>query len=304
MVVLDQSRPETEEKERSKELFGRIEELLPKEALFVKAEFEGPDIVVYIKKPAAVYSDESLIKNIAATIKKKIIIRADASVLTPPEKAKEIMLSLIPPEAGINSENGGMRFSPEFSEVYIQALKPGLVIGKGGSILKSIIMQTNWNPKVLRTPTMHSDTTDGVRQLLYKQSDTRKKFLLKVGKSINRVIMKSEWLKATALGGYREVGRSALLLESPHSKIMIDCGLSPEPSIRGMDANTGVDTNKAFPYLDSANISINELDAVVLTHAHMDHIGFLPYLFKFGYEGPVYCTPPTRIWQRCCSTTT
>ena len=42
------------------------------------------------------------------------------------------------------------------------------------------------------------------------------------------------------------------------------------------------------------NISINELDAVILTHAHMDHMGFVPYLFKYGYTGPVYCTPPTR----------
>ena len=96
------------------------------------------------------------------------------------------------------------------------------------------------------------------------------------------------------MGGYREVGRSSLLLETPHSKIILDCGLSPEPAIRGLDANNGSDINKAFPYLDSANLSINELDAVVLTHAHMDHIGFVPYLFKFGYEGPVYCTPPTR----------
>ena len=57
---------------------------------------------------------------------------------------------------------------------------------------------------------------------------------------------------------------------------------------------TTAEENKAFPYLDSANITINDLDAVILTHAHMDHIGFVPYLFKFGYDGPVYCTPPTR----------
>ena len=61
-----------------------------------------------------------------------------------------------------------------------------------------------------------------------------------------------------------------------------------------MDAVTGSDSNSAFPYLDSANISINDIDAVVLTHAHMDHVGFVPYLFKFGYTGPVYCTPPSR----------
>ncbi|MEM3215990.1 MAG: beta-CASP ribonuclease aCPSF1, partial [Candidatus Micrarchaeaceae archaeon] len=86
---------------------------------------------------------------------------------------------------------------------------------------------------------------------------------------------------------------SSMLLETPHSKIMIDCGISPEPGIRGADANNG-EANKAFPYLNNANISINELDAVIVTHAHMDHIGFIPYLFKYGYEGPVYCTPPTR----------
>ena len=75
---------------------------------------------------------------------------------------------------------------------------------------------------------------------------------------------------------------------------MIDCGISPEPGIKGLDANAGGDVNKAFPYLDSAGFTINELDAVILTHGHMDHIGFVPYLFKYGYEGPVYCTQPTR----------
>jgi hypothetical protein len=279
-----------EEKPKNKNILESVQELVPKEAGFVKAEYEGPDIAVYVKDIGVIFSGENIIKGIAATVKKKLIVRSDASSLLDPEKAMERIVSIVPKEAGIAEE--GIRFVPEFGEVYIEALKPGLVIGKGGSTLKSIVMETKWVPKVLRTPTMNSDVIKGVRQLIFKESEFRKKFLTSVGKRINQPIVKSEWIRATALGGFREVGRSSLLLETNHSKILIDCGISPEPGIKGMDAITN-DENKAFPYLDSANITINDLDAVILTHAHMDHIGFVPYLFKYGYEGPVYCTPPT-----------
>ncbi|MCW6159548.1 MAG: beta-CASP ribonuclease aCPSF1 [Candidatus Micrarchaeales archaeon] len=276
-------------KQHSEELFKKIEGMLPSDVGFVKAEFEGPDIVVYVKNPRKVYEDDFVIRNIAASVKKKLIVRSDSASLMAPEKALEIIKQLIPAEAVISN----VKFAPEFCEVYIDALKPGLVIGKGGSTLKAIASQTNWTPKALRTPTMQSDTITRIRQLIFNESEFRKKFLVGVGKNINKPIMKSEWLKATALGGFREVGRSSLLLETPHSKVIIDCGLSPEPSVKGVGANQNGE-NEAFPYLDSANISINELDAIVITHAHMDHIGFIPYLFKFGYNGPVYCTPPTR----------
>lgn len=281
---------EQKDKEYAEELFDRIKSMVPVSAGFVKAEFEGPDIAVYLKHTRALYEDETIVRSIAASIKKKLVIRSEINSLMAKPKAEGIIRELVPADAGINS----IKFADEFSEVYIEALKPGLVIGKNGSTLKSIAMETSWTPKVLRTPTMNSDTLTRVRQLIFNEAEFRKKFLVGVGKHINGVIMKSEWLKATALGGYREVGRSSLLLETPHSKIILDCGLSPEPAIKGLEANAGSDINKAFPYLDSANLSINELDAVVLTHAHMDHIGFVPYLFKFGYEGPVYCTPPTR----------
>lgn len=277
-------------KARATELFEKIKEMLPADADFAKAEFEGPDIVVYIKNPKAVYEDESLIKGIASTIKRKLIVRSDSSALMDPEEAKGVIEEIVPKEAVIS----GIRFVPDFSEVRIESLKPGLVIGKRGARLKEIVVKTGWTPKVLRTPTMESETIPGVRQMLFKEAEFRRKFLTSVGKKINNVILKSEWLKATALGGFREVGRSSLLLETPHSKIIIDCGISPEPGIKGADANVGSTNNKAFPYLDTANISINEIDAVVLTHGHMDHMGFIPYLFKYGYDGPVYCTPPTR----------
>src|SRR3989338_3215200 len=42
------------------------------------------------------------------------------------------------------------------------------------------------------------------------------------------------------------------------------------------------------------NLSLEQIDAVILSHAHLDHSGFIPYLYAYGYEGPVYCTPPTR----------
>ncbi|MGD0729557.1 MAG: beta-CASP ribonuclease aCPSF1 [Candidatus Micrarchaeaceae archaeon] len=281
---------EQKDKEQAEELFDKIKSMIPSEANFVKAEFEGPDIVVYLKNPKVLYIDDNVVRGIASSIKKKLVIRSEINSLMQKPKAEEIIKNLVPKEAII----ANIKFIEEFSEVYIEALKPGLVIGKGGSTLKSIAIETNWTPKVLRTPTMSSETLSRVRQLMFNEAEFRKKFLVGVGKHINRTITKSEWLKATALGGYKEVGRSSLLLETPHSKIILDCGLSPEPAIRGLNANDGSDINKAFPYLDSANLSINELDAVVLTHAHMDHIGFVPYLFKFGYEGPVYCTPPTR----------
>lgn len=282
---------EEEVKHEVKNTIDVVKSLIPKEAGLTKAEFEGPDVVIYVKNVSAIYGDENVIRNVSTTVKKKLIVRSDTSSLMDPDKASKKILEIVPQDAGVVEE--GIRYVSEFNEVQIEAHKPGLVIGKGGSTLIKIVTETGWVPKVLRIPTMNSDVIKGVRQMLIKEADFRKKFLINIGKKINTPIMKSEWIKATALGGFREVGRSSLLLETNHSKIIIDCGVSPEPAIKGIDAITG-DENKAFPYLDSANITINDLDAVILTHAHMDHIGFVPYLFKFGYEGPVYCTPPTR----------
>ncbi len=279
------------EEEYNNELLDKVKGLIPSDAGASSVEFEGPDVAVYVDNIPAIYKDESTIRGISAAVKKRLIIRSMPNKLMEPEEALEKIKALIPPDAGVQPE--GIRFSPEFSEVYIEALKPGLVIGKGGSTLMQIIRETRWVPRVLRQPTMNSDVIKGVRQLMFKESTFRKKFLGGLGRKINRMGAKSEWVKATALGGFKEVGRSSLLIETNRSKILIDCGIMPEPGIRGGDANNGGE-NKAYPYLDSMNVTINDLDAVILTHAHMDHMGFIPYLFKFGYTGPVYCTPPSR----------
>ncbi len=93
---------------------------------------------------------------------------------------------------------------------------------------------------------------------------------------------KDYWVRLTALGGAREVGRSCFLLSTPESRVLLDCGI-----------NVASEDN-AFPYLAVPELDIKHLDAVVITHSHVDHVGLVPLLYKYGYRGPVYCTEPTR----------
>lgn len=96
---------------------------------------------------------------------------------------------------------------------------------------------------------------------------------------------KEEWVRITILGGGRQVGRSCFLLQTQESRVLLDCGINPSKTLNDPEA---------FPYLDAPEFNISELDAIVLSHAHMDHASLIPYLFKMGYTGPVYCTAPTR----------
>jgi metallo-beta-lactamase family protein len=72
------------------------------------------------------------------------------------------------------------------------------------------------------------------------------------------------------------------LVEVGGRKILLDCGRSP-----GSRADSRRRT-ASFPFHPS------EIDAVVLSHAHMDHSGNLPQLVRQGFDGPIFCTPPTR----------
>ena len=87
----------------------------------------------------------------------------------------------------------------------------------------------------------------------------------------------------SCLGASRQVGRACFLLQTPESRVLIDCGIDPSQDDAG-----------SYPYFDAPEFNISEIDAVVVTHSHLDHSGLIPYLFKFGYEVPVYCTAPTR----------
>ncbi len=264
-------------------LFEEISALIPADCGLTKIEAEGPQLVVYIKEIANFYKDPFLMNKIATIAKKKIALRCDASVLKPEKEALAKIKTLIPEEAGVTNIN----FDKPFNEVIIEALKPGIVIGKLGMVSKSIILETGWTPRILRAPTSPSEVIKAIRNSMLNNSEDRKKFLNHLGKKMmTAAVTKSncEWIKITALGAFKEVGRSCLLLQTPKSNVIIDCGLNIDTS----------DPQRAYPLLNAMNLTFDQIDAVIITHAHLDHVGFLPYLFKYGYEGPVYCTPPTR----------
>ena len=262
-----------------KEMEKKVKEALPEECMITRLELEGPDIIIYTENIAAFMDDENLIKTLARQLKKRFVLRSEPSQLMPPEQAEDKIKEIVPQEANIAS----IIFNPEFCEVNIEAEKLGLIIGHHGETLKKLTKEIGWTPKLLRKPTTSSPLVKAIRDTLVKEAKDRKKILKKVGKRIYRDNPKpTDWIRITGLGGWREVGRSATLLETPESKVLVDCGVSV------------ASTENAFPYLSSVDFSLEELDAVVITHGHLDHSGFLPYLFQYGYDGPVYCTSATR----------
>lgn len=257
-----------------------LEKALPSKIEISKIEMWGPEIAIYTKTPHLFFETENYVSKIAFELKKRVNIRADKSLWLGAEEAKKKIESIIPEGAGVKD----ITFTPAFSEVAIEALKPGLVIGKGGETSKKIILETGWTPNILRAPTQPSEILLGIRHHINKHAEERKKIMQETAKKIYREIELSphDWVRMTALGGFRQVGRSCILLETNHTKVMMDCGIN-------LASN-----DEPFPYLDALHFPLNELDAVIISHAHTDHSAFLPFLFKSGYTGPVYCTAPTR----------
>ena len=255
---------------------------LPENAHISEACFEAANIILYTKNKDFFLDNNGCIRDIVNDIKKRVELRPDPSIAMEIEKAQEIIENIFPKEAGINN----IIFDPQRSRVIIEAEKPGLAIGKEGSILKDIRSKTLWVPTIRRTPAIRSKIIDSIRHVLYENNDERKKFLNKVGKRIYDGWIrakKSEWVRVTFLGSGREVGRSCLLLQTPESRILLDCGIN----VAGQDEGQ-------YPILDVPEFNIKEIDAIIITHAHVDHCAFVPYLIKYGYDGPIYCTSPTR----------
>jgi len=253
---------------------------VPKEAEITRIEFEGPRIAIYTRKPEILLDQSYIVRDIVGLIRKRLVVRSDPSVRLSESETEKVVRENVPPEAEITDIN----FDPTIGEVIIEAKKPGLVIGKEGIILQAMTKATHWRPKVLRTPPISSKIIANVRHYMRSEAKERERFLRAVGERIFRPqVFDGGEIRLITLGGFRQVGRSAILLRTKESMVLLDCGVNP-------GAKKPSDT---FPKLGATELDFDLLDAVVISHAHLDHCGALPILYKYGYDGPVYCSEPT-----------
>ena len=254
---------------------------IPKDANVTKIDYEGPRIALYTDKPRFLMENNEIISNLVNQIKKRIVIRTDEKIRKSEEDARKILDSVVPKDA----ELVATFFDTATGEVSIEVKRPWLCQRNAEEFNHAeVTEQTGWKLRVRKSTTKPSNTIKSINYQLKVSSSERAKQLKSVGEEIfrPRLVQKSE-VSLLTLGGFGQVGRSCMLLTTPDSKVLIDCGVNPGAR----------DPSEAYPRLDWANISLDELDAVVIGHAHLDHTGFLPVLTKYGYKGPIYCTEPT-----------
>src|SRR6056297_3066829 len=262
------------------DLKAEIKNEVPNDITISDVQYEGPELVVYTRDPKKFAQNGDLIRKLASQLRKRITVRPDPDVLSDPREAHDQIMNVIPEEAGVTD----LDFHADTGEVVIEAQKPGMVIGRHGSTLREITQEVGWTPEVVRTPPIESSTVSNVRNFLKQERDERRQILERVGRQIHREqLSDDEWVRISTLGCCREVGRASFILSTPETRILVDCGDKP-----GSDD---------VPYLqveEALGAGPNTIDAVVLTHTHLDHSALIPLLFKYGYDGPIYTTEPSR----------
>ena len=253
---------------------------IPAEAQITRIEYEGPRIALYTRNPAYLHKNSYVISEIVNSLKKRVVTRTEKSIRKPENEARQTLERLFPPEAGVSN----YFFDDALGEITVEAETPRLLAQEAGFDLGAAMDQTGWKIRVRKAPHIKSTAIQNMYYALKAGSEAREKFLRELGEAIFRPRMAAEeHVTIKTLGSFQEVGRSCILVETAESKVMLDCGIHPGSK----------NTWDAYPRLDWADIAPNDIDAIVISHSHQDHMGFLPAMYKYGYDGPVYCTEPT-----------
>ncbi|MCL7392534.1 MAG: MBL fold metallo-hydrolase, partial [Thaumarchaeota archaeon] len=247
----------------------------PREAAITRIEYEGTRLAIYTRNPELFVERDQIAKDLVNILKKRVVIRSDPTIRLPQEEAEKVLKSIFGDDATVF-------FDETLGEAIVEVKNPN--VNKNGETIKNACKATGWHVKLVRKMLMPSKTIEKINQYIYKDSDKRLSILRTIGERVfGSQTFETSDITLTILGSGRQVGRSAILLQTNESKILLDCGVAVGS------------TNKLdmLPRFDAYPSIFDELDAVIATHAHLDHTGAIPYLFKYGYKGPVYCSEPT-----------
>ena len=263
------------------EIKKKVSSLVP-EGIDFEVTLEAGAISIITKQPSEFSSGpDNLTVKIAKAIKRRIVVRPHENILSDEAEVHEAVNRIMPPEAEVRN----IWLDPALCEVILECDDPASAVGPKGAHVNLLRDETGWLVKVERAPARESRTQHDIRRYRKEMADDRKSLLKKFGTRIYRPKRPGDnWVRVSALGSYREVGRAMHLVTTNESKVLVDVGAKPTSN-----------TNEVQPYFAAPELlPLDNLDAVIITHAHVDHIGMLPVLFRYGYKGPVYCTPPTR----------
>ena len=296
---------------------------IPSDSQITFVRFEGPNIALYTKNPKFALTELTyFLSSLSKTLKKRFIIRTDPSSRLPEDQTRQAVVKLLPKDVQVSA----IFCDDATGEVVLEVSKPEAI---DPNMLVQIAQSTGWIAHTRRSPHIPSSSISTLHSTLKSSAKERTEFLQKLGKRVFResLVVSSvngndampprrqqqqpqqqttatiesatmgeprankpqswstsrEEVMLFCLGGVKQVGRSCFVVVTPETKVMLDCGINPG-EMSGLDA---------YPRLDWFNFDLDDLDAVVISHAHIDHQGFLPTLFKYGYRGPVYCTEPT-----------
>ena len=263
------------------ELKKKISKLVPSDVNY-EVDLEAGSISIITDQPSAFGgSGDNLTVRIAKTVKRRIVIRPHPDLLADEGAVHDAILKFIPDDAKLRKT----WIDPAICQVTLECDDPSAAVGPKGSNIKALRDEIGWLVDVVRAPAIESRTQHDIRRFRKELAEERKSLMRKFGTRIYRPPRPGEpWVRVTALGSYREVGRAMHLVTTNESKVLVDCGAKPTTN-----------RSEVEPFFTAPELlPLDNLDAIVITHAHIDHIGMLPVLFKYGYRGPVYCTPPTR----------
>ena len=281
-----------------------IFESIPKESQITIARFEGPNIALYTKNPRFSLTELTYyLSSLSKNLKKRFVVRTDPSIRLQEDETRSIVSRILPKDVVVSAV-----FCDEATgEVVLEVNRPESV---SSDTIINIAEATGWIAHLRRSPHIPSLSIKNIHTILKSSSKERSNFLRELGKRVfrNPIIKKEDEIQEKegmperifgngkqnknwnnkevyifCLGGVKQVGRSCFIVMTSESKIMLDCGINP-------GENNAID---AYPRIDWFDFKLEDLDAIIISHAHIDHQGFLPTLFKYGYDGPVYCTEPT-----------
>src|SRR5919108_225348 len=290
---------------QSEEAVGRIIlKSIPPDSQITLVRFEGPNIALYTKNPKFALTELTyFLSSLSKNLKKRFIIRTDLSVRLPEDQTRQTVVKLLPKDVQVSA----IFCDDATGEVVLEVTKPEAI---DPNMLVQIAQSTGWIAHTRRSPHIPSSSINTLHSTLKSSAKERTEFLQKLGKRVFREPLivtgvngndtapsrQQQQQQATTittmttgeprsnkpqswstsreevmlfcLGGVKQVGRSCFVVVTQETKVMLDCGINPG-EMSGLDA---------YPRLDWFNFDLDDLDAVVISHAHIDHQGFLPTL--------------------------